>query len=156
MESKVKGSHLPNVVCTLPGASDSLILVGAHYDLAEMGKGVVDNWSGASLLPTLFESLHQQERKHTFVFIGFTDEEKGLVGSKFYASNLTAEVKTRIRAMVNLDTLGLSPTKVWVSRADRGLAVALRTVAQAMNLPLQGVNVEKVGSTDSESFASHN
>ena len=152
-EDHVKGSSLPNLICTLPGETDGMILVGAHYDLAERGKGVVDNWTGAALLPSLLESLAGHARRHTFVFAGFTDEEKGLVGSKSYVNQLTPEEKRRLRAMVNLDTLGLSPTKVWVSRAERKLLTALGAVARAMNLPLQGVDVEKVGSSDSESFA---
>ncbi len=155
-EGKVEGSSLPNLVCTLPGETEVIILVGAHYDLAERGKGVVDNWTGAALLPSLLESLAGHARRHTFVFVGFTDEEKGLVGSKFYVSQLTPEEKQKIRAMVNLDTLGLSPTKVWVSRADRRLLTALADVARSMKLPLQGVDVDKVGSSDSESFAQQN
>lgn len=152
-EVPVKGSKLPNLVCTLPGETETVILVGAHYDLVDQGKGVVDNWTGAALLPSLLESLAGHARRHTFVFVGFTDEEKGLVGSKFYVSQLTPEEKQKIRGMVNLDTLGLSPTKVWVSRADRTLLTALAVVARSMKLPLQGVDVEKVGSSDSESFA---
>ncbi|MGH9651127.1 MAG: hypothetical protein ACRD3I_11740, partial [Terriglobales bacterium] len=49
--------------------------------------------------------------------------------------------------------LGLSSTKVWLSHADKGLAAALNNVAHSMKLPLAGVNVEQVGSSDSESFA---
>ncbi len=152
-EQKVLRSSLPNVICTLEGTSGSVIVVGAHYDVAEMGWGVVDNWSGASLLPTLYESLRNRPRRHTFLFIGFTDEEKGLVGSRFYASQLTPEEKANILAMINLDTLGLSPTKVWLSHGDKGLAAALNGVARATGLPLAAVNVDKVGSSDSESFA---
>ncbi len=155
-EGRVKGSSLPNLVCTLPGETEGMILVGAHYDLAELGKGVADNWTGAALLPTLLESLAGHARRHTFVFVGFTDEEKGLVGSKFYVSQLAPEEKQKVRAMVNLDTLGLSPTKVWVSRADHKLLTALGAVARAMKLPLQGIDVDKVGSSDSESFAQQN
>jgi Peptidase family M28 len=51
-EQSVKGSKLPNIVCLLPGTSDKVILVGAHYDRVSDGDGVVDNWSGASLLPS--------------------------------------------------------------------------------------------------------
>ena len=58
-EQKVKGSKLPNVMCLLPGSSDKVILVGAHFDHVSAGDGVVDNWSGASLLPSLFQSLEQ-------------------------------------------------------------------------------------------------
>ena len=152
-DAEVKGARTPNVVCSLPGESDSIIVVGAHYDKVDVGEGVVDNWSGAALLPSLFESLNTESRRHTFIFIGFTDEEKGLEGSEQYVRKLTPEERSRIRAMVNLDSLGLSPTKVWLSHADKELAAALNTVAQSMKLPLAGVNVEQVGSSDSESFA---
>ena len=55
--------------------------------------------------------------------------------------------------MVNMDTPGLSFTKVWAHRADKGLLHALLVVAASMKLPVGEVNVEQVGSTDSESFA---
>jgi Zn-dependent M28 family amino/carboxypeptidase len=113
----------------------------------------VDNWSGASLLPSLFQSLRTTPRKFTFLFIGFSDEEKGLVGSKSYAKQLSKEDKTRIRALINIDSLGLSSSKVWASRADRLLLSALGRAAVAMNLPITGMNVEKVGDSDSRAFA---
>ncbi len=151
-EQKVKRSDLPNLICAMPGQTDNVILVGAHYDQSGHGDGAVDNWSGASLLPSLFESLRAKERKHTYIFVGFTDEEKGLIGSEYYAARLTKEQASRIRAMINLDSLGLSPTKIWLSRGDRKLAEALNAVAHAMKLDLGLVNVDKVGSSDSESF----
>lgn len=154
-EQRVKGSRWPNLVCSLPGETDSMIVVGAHFDYAGPGKGVADNWSGASLLPSLYESLRNRPRRHTFVFVGFTDEEKGLRGSAFFAKQLASEQQKKARAMVNLDTLGLSSTKVWIGRANPKLAIALGRVANITNLPLQGVNIEKVGSTDSESFSKH-
>lgn len=51
-EQKVRGSKLPNVICILPGNSDKVIIVGAHFDRVSDGEGVVDNWSSASLLPS--------------------------------------------------------------------------------------------------------
>jgi hypothetical protein len=51
-EQPVKESKLPNVVCVLTGSTDKVIIVGAHFDRVEQGDGVVDNWSGASLLPS--------------------------------------------------------------------------------------------------------
>ena len=55
-EQPVKGSKQPNVICLLPGTSDKVIIVGAHFDYVSAGNGVVDNWSGASLLPSLYRS----------------------------------------------------------------------------------------------------
>ena len=154
-EQKVKGSRFPNVICTLPGTSDSHIIVGAHFDTLPRSHGAIDNWSGSAPLPSLFQSLKQSPRKHTFVFIGFTDEEKGLKGSAYYAKQLTADEKAKTRAMVNLECLGLSPTKVWVSRSDPKLVQALDDVARAMKVPIAGVNAEKIGSSDFASFAKH-
>jgi Zn-dependent M28 family amino/carboxypeptidase len=152
-EEAVKHLKEPNVACTLPGKTSGVILVGAHYDHVDVGDGVVDNWSGASLLPSLFQVLKSQPRKHTYVFVAFSGEEKGLVGSEYYAKHLTAAERANMEAMINLDTLGLGPTEVWVSHGDKRLVMALNAVAQAVSLPLTGMNVDGVGSSDSESFA---
>jgi hypothetical protein len=151
-EQPVKYARTPNVVCTLAGADERRVVVGAHYDKVSNGHGVIDNWSGASLLPSLFEGLHGKPRRLTFVFIGFTDEEKGLVGSRYYVSHLTKGDKTKILAMVNIDSLGLSDTKIWLSRADKHLANGAAAVAHATNLPLGVVDVERVGESDSRPF----
>ncbi len=152
-EQPVKGSKLSNVICVLPGSSDKVIIVGAHFDHVPEGQGVVDNWSGASLLPSLYQALKGEARKHTFIFIGFTDEEKGEVGSHFYVQHMTNEQVAATEAMVNMDTLGLSPTKIWISHSDKQLIQMLAQVAKATNLPLSGMNVDNVGTSDSEQFA---
>jgi len=151
-EQSVKGSKQPNVICVLPGSAEAVIVVGAHFDHVDAGDGVVDNWSGASLLPSLYQALKTNPRKHTFIFVAFTAEEKGLVGSRFYVSSLTPDQVKKIDAMVNMDTLGLGPTEVWASRSDQKLVRALNGVAHALKLPLTGVNVDGVGESDEESF----
>jgi aminopeptidase-like protein len=152
-EQAVKGSKLPNIICVLPGTSDRVIIVGAHFDHVADGDGVVDNWSGASLLPALYEALKGEPRKHTYVFIGFTDEEKGETGSRFYAKQMTKEQVAATDAMVNMDTLGLAPSEIWASRANKWLLGIIVGVSKQVDIPLKGVNVEQVGSTDSEQFA---
>ncbi len=151
-EQPVKHVKVPNVVCSLPGATDSIILVGGHFDFVNAGNGVVDNWSGCALLPSLYASLKFSPRRHTFIFIGFTDEERGLIGSKFYVSKMTKEDIEKIGAMVNLDSLGTSPTKVERDRGAGNLLDALGRVAAAMKLPVSIMNVHKVGRSDSDSF----
>ena len=151
-EQKVKGSSLPNVICTLPGSSKRSIIVGAHFDHAPEGEGVVDNWSGASLLPSLYEAIKAQPRQHTYIFIGFTDEEEGEIGSHFYAKHMTKEQIATTDAMVCMDTLGLAPTEIWASHSDQHLTREIVYIAKLLSLPVSGVNVEQVGSTDSEQF----
>jgi len=154
-EQPVPNSRLPNLICERPGATDAVILVGAHFDKVQAGAGVVDNWSGASLLPSLFQSLGQSPgpgmRRHTFIFVGFTDEERGLVGSRYFVRHLTPPQRARIHAMIDLDTLGLGPAKVFLAHSDARLAEAAETVARQMGLPLQVFNVRNVDD-DSQPF----
>src|SRR5580765_7064883 len=152
-EQPVKGSKQPNIICLLPGTSDKVIIVGAHFDRVPEGDGVVDNWSGASLLPSLYETVKIEPRKHTYIFIGFTDEEQGEVGSRFYVRQMTKEQVAATDAMVNMDTLGLAPTEVWASHSDKRLTGALAYVAKQLNVPIAAVNVEQVGSADSVQFS---
>jgi Zn-dependent M28 family amino/carboxypeptidase len=152
-EQTVKGARQPNVICVLPGSSDRVIIVGAHFDHVSAGDGVVDNWSGASLLPSLYEAVKAESRMHTYIFVGFTDEEKGEVGSHFYAGQMTQEQVAATDAMVNMDTLGLTTTEIWVSHSDSRLSSALIYIAKQLALPVKGVNVDQIGSTDSVQFA---
>jgi Zn-dependent M28 family amino/carboxypeptidase len=152
IEPSVKGSKLPNVICMLPGSSENAIIVGAHFDHVDAGNGVIDNWSGASLLPSLYEAVKREPRKHTYAFIGFTDEERGLVGSHYYAKQMTKDQVAMTDAMINMDTLGLGPTEVWADHSDKKLAGVLAYIAKKLTLPLTGMNVGQ-NSTDSESFA---
>ena len=137
----------------LPGSSAKVIIVGAHFDRVSAGDGVVDNWSGASLLPSLYQAVKIEPRKHTYIFIGFTDEEKGLVGSRFYVRQMTKEQVAATDAMVNMDTLGLAPSEVWATHSDKRLIGALAFIAKQLNVPITGVNVDQIGSSDAESFA---
>jgi hypothetical protein len=61
-EQPVKGSKLPNLICLLPGSSGRVIIVGGHFDRVSEGDGVVDNWSGAPLLPSLYEAVKIEAR----------------------------------------------------------------------------------------------
>jgi len=152
-EQPVKGSSLPNVICVLTGSSGKVIVVGAHFDRVAEGDGVVDNWSGASLLPSLYEAIRLEPRKHTYIFIGFTDEERGEIGSHFYVRQMSPEQVAATDAMVNMDTLGLAPTEVWTSHSDTRLTNALVYTAKQLNLPVRGVNVDQIGTSDGEQFA---
>lgn len=143
-----------NVICTLPGQTNSVIAVGGHFDFVQAGKGIVDDWSGASLLPSLYQALKNRSRRHTFVFIAFASEEQGLVGSSRYVKNMTREQKALTRAFVNLECLGLTPVKVWISRSTPFLVARLNEIAAVLRINIKGVNVEQVGDDDTHPFLS--
>lgn len=152
---EVANADAPNVICTLPGMTESVIVVGAHFDRVNTGQGVADNWSGASLLPSLYQSLRSGQRRHTYVFIGFTDEEKGYVGSKYFVEHKTEEELASTRAMIDLDTLGLDSTRVWASQSSPELVALLFEVADMNHLPLEVMNVDRFGNSDGSSFVKY-
>jgi hypothetical protein len=142
----------PNLVCVLPGTASTMIVVGGHYDLADRGMGVVDDWSGAVMLPSLYQSLKSHARRDTFVFIAFAGEEGGLLGSHAYVKQLSAEERKLIHAMVNLECLGTSPPKVWASRADKRLLALYAHLAPSIGIKAEASNVERIGDDDSHPF----
>jgi hypothetical protein len=152
-EQPVKYVSQPNLICTLPGQTESVVIVGAHFDHVQEGDGVVDNWSGASLLPSLYQSLNRIPRRHTFLFTAFAGEERGLVGSESYVNHMSKEDVDRTAAMINMDSLGLGPTEAWLSHSDPNLAGLLSWASKTLKIPLRAMNVEAVGSSDSEEFA---
>jgi hypothetical protein len=54
--------------------------------------------------------------------------------------------------MVNMDSLGLGPTRLWLSHSDKEFANKLNAVANAMKLPFGVVDADKVGDDDSTPF----
>ncbi|QOY90394.1 M28 family metallopeptidase [Paludibaculum fermentans] len=152
-EQKVGGSKEPNLICGLPGSGDRprKIIVGAHFD-AVGGDGIIDNWSGAVLLPSLYEFAGRAKPRHDFEFIGFAAEEKGLYGSKTYVKSIPKDERSRIAAVIIIDSIGLTSTKCWVNGSTKELVQDAFKVAQALKLDFRGVNVEGVGTTDSQPF----
>jgi Peptidase family M28 len=153
-EQPVAGADTPNVICELPGGSDEVVIVGAHYDRISSAERPIDNWSGASLLPALCQSLRGKKRRHTFIFVAFADKGVELAGAEFFAGQMTPADLRRTEAMVNLDVLGLSPTKVWTSHSDKDLVHNLLVMAYALKLTASQIDREAAGSSDSEPFAS--
>jgi len=152
-EQKVGGSKERNMICSVTGTAErpGKIIVGAHFD-SDGGDGVIDNWSGAILLPILYEFTEKAPRRHGFEFVAFAAEEKGLLGSRAFVRSISKTERAQIAAVVILDSLGLTATKCWVHGSTKELVDATAKVAAAMKLDLRGVNVEKVGTTDSQPF----
>jgi hypothetical protein len=152
-EQKFRGSKEPNLICPVAG-SDPIprtIVVGAHFDSAG-GDGVIDNWTGAILLPSLAEFIREKPRRHSFQFVGFAAEEKGLLGSGAYLKALSQDEQKQIAAVITMDSLGLTPVKCWPNSSSKELMSMAALVAYSMKIGFAGVNVDEVGSTDSMTF----
>lgn len=145
-----------NVICKLPGETSATIVIGAHFDFVDRGKGIVDDWSGVSLLASLYQTLKGERRRHTYEFVAFAGEERGLIGSSRYVKELTTEQRAAIKAFINLECLGLTPPKVWVHRSTPMLVDLLAEIANGAHIPLQGVDVDQVGDDDTHPFVRKN
>ena len=151
IEQKLAAGNASNVICTLRGESVESIVIGASYSQA-----APDNWSSAAMLPSLYQALAGKKRHHTLVFVAFADEKRGLEGSGFFVTHLSADSLSHTEAMVNLDSLGLSFTKVSVGRSDKKLVKSFFTMVYAMKLPASQVDLDRGVSIDSEPFEARN
>ncbi|MBC7900264.1 MAG: M20/M25/M40 family metallo-hydrolase, partial [Saprospiraceae bacterium] len=118
---KQTGAH--NVIGILEGTDPVLkneaIAIGAHYDhLGRGGRGSLDvnskeihhgaddNASGTSaILEVARQFAREKKNKRTIIFIAFSGEEEGLLGSNFYVNNPVFPIENTV-AMINLDMVG--------------------------------------------------
>lgn len=132
------GHGSTNVYAVIPGASDEVIVVGAHMDHlgvrgGELYPGADDNASGVALVLAIAETLAARATPlpRTVVVVWFGAEEHGLVGSRAFVASPPVPI-ARIRAMVNIDMIARPLLDQWRYRAplrlvgiDRDAAVGL-------------------------------
>ena len=121
-----KDAATRNIVMLLPGEDENLrneyLIIGAHYDHLGTGGpgsssravdttgihyGADDNASGVSLMIELAEKFAGTKGSHkrSILFIAFSAEEMGLLGSKYFSENPLVDL-SKVNAMINLDMVG--------------------------------------------------
>ena len=126
---------LHNVVGYLPGKSDEYVILGAHYDHLGLGDqsslapsqigtphlGADDNASGTAGLLELARVF--SERRDTLergvLFLAFSGEEIGLLGSAYWVENPTLPVDKAV-AMLNMDMIGRMKSKLYIGGTGTG------------------------------------
>jgi Zn-dependent M28 family amino/carboxypeptidase len=119
--------HSNNLVAVLPGSDPALkheyVVLSAHLDHLGIGKpingdsiynGAMDNGSGSAMLLDVAVSLKHSRQKleRSVLFVWVTGEEKGLLGSRYFATNPTVAAD-KIVADLNTDMfLPIVPLKV--------------------------------------------
>jgi hypothetical protein len=105
------GQVLPNVVADLPGTgcSDTIFVIGAHYDTVNASPGADDNASGVAGMLEMARVLRSRPLPMTVRFIGFPFEEIGLLGSAQAAGDL-ADAGADVTGMISLEMIGFSAT----------------------------------------------
>ncbi|MEK7383985.1 MAG: M28 family peptidase [Elusimicrobiota bacterium] len=140
-----------NILVVKKGRTDRVIVVGGHHDKVRQGAGTIDNWTGATLVTNLYQSLRDQDTDATIVFISFGREEDGLIGSARYLESLSKAQRAKIDAMVNLDTLAVDGTFSWKNNSTRALLDRIKTVAAASKHDLTEAALNG-GDADSSTF----
>ncbi len=139
-----------NVIGKLPGATrpDEVVLYGAHWDANGMNgpvagdgirNGAVDNATGTGEVIELARAFaHGPRPARTVVFAAWTAEEKGLLGSEYYAAHPLLPL-ARTAAMINLDphvVLPAARSLELIGGGRVGLEADLRRVAAARGLAI--------------------
>lgn len=122
-----------NVIGFIEGADPILkneyVVFGAHYDHVGLGfygamdkkntgqihNGADDNASGTSGLVELAEAFAKSKSRRSVIFIAFSGEENGILGSRYYThQNPFKKIENTI-AMINLDMIGRNEKElVWI------------------------------------------
>jgi len=143
-----------NVAAIWPGSDPMLknqyVVLTAHLDHVGVGEpingdavynGAMDNASGVASLLDMAQSLHDQkvQTKRSLLFVAVTGEEKGLLGSSYFAAHPTVDSKSMV-ADLNMDMfLPLYPlhsvTAYGLNESDLG--DTLRQVAQSLDVEVQ-------------------
>lgn len=115
------GHELVNVVGTLAGASERVVVIGAHYDSCGQTPGADDNASAVAALIEMARLLTSQPRRprSTLQFVAFANEEPPYfrtrqMGSLIYARQLRRQTdagKLEVRGMLCLEMLGYFRTE---------------------------------------------
>jgi len=107
-----------NVVGYLNNNAETTVVIGAHYDHLGTGgdgslfrggeaihNGADDNASGVAVMLKLAGELQDKSTNNNYLFIAFSGEEMGLLGSNFFVKNPTIDLSS-ITYMINMDMVG--------------------------------------------------
>ena len=126
-----------NVIGFIDNGAEKTVVITAHYDHLGYGEsgsmyegprqihnGADDNASGTAALLELAHLIKNNKIKedNNFLFIAFSAEEKGLLGSKYYVMNPSLNLN-EINYVLNMDMLG---------RMEPGMALTIEGVGSSL------------------------
>ena len=134
----------------IPNLKNEYVVLSAHIDHLGIGEpingdsiynGAMDNASGSALLLDVAASLKKspEKLKRSVLFVFVTGEEKGLLGSKYFAAHPTVDPKSMV-ADINVDMfLPIVPLKILTvyGLAESDLGDMARQVAQSHGITVQ-------------------
>ncbi len=154
-----------NVLGYVDNQAEKTIIIGAHYDHLGMGgegslyaegdavhNGADDNASGVGVLLKLAEKLKDSISGNNYLFIAFSGEEMGLLGSNYFTKNPTVDLK-KANYMINMDMVGRLRKNKTLAISGTGTAPIWEQVLNSTNPGFKLVLSESgVGPSDHTSF----
>lgn len=154
-----------NVIGYIDNKAKKTVIIGAHYDHLGMGgagslyadgeaihNGADDNASGVGVMLQLAEKLKDSISGSNYVFIAFSGEEMGLLGSNYFSKNATIDLN-EANYMINMDMVGRLREDKTLSISGTGTTPIWNQVLNATNPGFKLVLSESgMGPSDHTSF----
>jgi hypothetical protein len=155
-----------NVIGFLDNKAQNTIIIGAHYDhlgygaegslfrgdSKEIHNGADDNASGVAVLLNLAQKLEEKNSGNNYLFMAFSGEEMGLLGSNYFTKNPTINL-SKANYMLNMDMVGRLKQDSTLAVYGVGTSPILKQVVKANNSKFKIIENESgVGPSDHTSF----
>ena len=145
-----------NVLGFIPGLTDEIIVISAHYDhigydRGEICNGADDDGSGTSSLLSISKAFQKafdegNKPQRGILFLAVSGEEKGLFGSQYYTENPVFPLSKTI-ADLNIDMVGRKDTiqqdnnYIYLIGSDR-ISKELHNINEKINQKHVGFNLD--------------
>lgn len=155
-----------NVVAILNNNAENTVVIGAHYDHLGYGgngslyrgeekaihNGADDNASGVAMLLDLAGKLKTANTNNNYLFIAFSGEEMGLLGSNYFTKNPTLS-NGNINYMINMDMVGRLKADSTLAVYGVGTSPMFKHILKSHNNKFKLIEEESgVGPSDHTSF----
>lgn len=154
-----------NVIGYIDNKAENTIIIAAHYDHLGYGaegslhrgekaihNGADDNASGVAVLLNLAERLKAKNTNNNYLFMAFSGEEMGLLGSNYFVKNPTIDTK-KVDYMINMDMVGRLKADSTLAVYGVGTSPIFKQTVTANNSKFKIVAKESgVGPSDHTSF----
>ncbi|MEZ4801522.1 MAG: M20/M25/M40 family metallo-hydrolase [Gelidibacter sp.] len=155
-----------NILGFIDNKAENTVIIGAHYDHLGFGgenslyrdkdkaihNGADDNASGVAVMLNLVEKLRKENKGNNYLFMAFSGEEEGLLGSNYFVKHPTVDLK-KANYMINMDMVGRLKTDSTLAVYGVGTSPRFKQTLNATNERFKLIFEESgVGPSDHTSF----
>ena len=159
-----------NILGFIDNKAENTVIIGAHFDHLGFGgegslyrdsikaihNGADDNASGVAILLNLAAKMKGKNIKNNYLFMAFSGEEMGLLGSNYFVKNPTIDTK-KISYMINMDMVGRLKKDSALAVYGTGTSPIFKQTLKSHNEKFKLIQQESgVGPSDHTSFYLNN